>query len=41
LDGYSNPEIAGIIGISSNNVGVKLHRIKAQLALIITTLDGK
>lgn len=31
LDGYSNPEIADIIGIASNHVGVKLHRIKQHL----------
>jgi RNA polymerase sigma-70 factor (ECF subfamily) len=31
LDGYSNPEIAELIGISTNNTGVKLHRIKAAL----------
>lgn len=28
LDGYSNDEIAEIIGISKNNAAVKLHRIK-------------
>lgn len=32
LDGYDNSEIAGLIGISSNHVAVKLHRIKQQLA---------
>ena len=31
LDGYGNDEIAQISGISANNVGVKLHRIKKQL----------
>jgi RNA polymerase sigma-70 factor (ECF subfamily) len=31
LDGYSNPEIAEIMGISPNNATVKLHRIKHQL----------
>jgi RNA polymerase sigma-70 factor (ECF subfamily) len=31
LDGYSNPEIAELIGISANNTGVKLHRIKSAL----------
>ncbi|MCU0403872.1 MAG: sigma-70 family RNA polymerase sigma factor [Chitinophagaceae bacterium] len=31
LDGYSNPEIADIIGITVNNATVKLHRIKNQL----------
>lgn len=31
LDGYSNPEIAEMMGISANNATVKLHRIKHQL----------
>jgi RNA polymerase sigma-70 factor (ECF subfamily) len=31
FDGYSNPEIAEIMGISGNNATVKLHRIKNQL----------
>lgn len=31
LDGYSNPEIAEMMGISGNNATVKLHRIKNQL----------
>jgi RNA polymerase sigma-70 factor (ECF subfamily) len=31
LDGYSNPEIAEMMGISGNNATVKLHRIKHQL----------
>ena len=31
LEGYSNPEIADIMGISANNATVKLHRIKNQL----------
>lgn len=31
LDGYSYKEIAGIIGISESNVGVKIHRVKQQL----------
>jgi RNA polymerase sigma factor (sigma-70 family) len=31
LDGYSNPEIAEMMGISPNNATVKLHRIKHQL----------
>jgi RNA polymerase sigma factor (sigma-70 family) len=31
LDGYSNPEIAEMMGISPNNATVKLHRIKTQL----------
>lgn len=31
LDDYDNGEIAEITGLSKNNVGVKLHRIKDQL----------
>ena len=31
LDGYSNPEIGGLMGIAVNHVGVKLFRIKQQL----------
>jgi RNA polymerase sigma-70 factor (ECF subfamily) len=31
LDGYANPEIAEIMGISTNNATVKLHRIKNYL----------
>jgi RNA polymerase sigma-70 factor (ECF subfamily) len=31
LDGYSHPEIAELMGIVSNHVGVKLFRIKQQL----------
>lgn len=31
LEDYDNPEIADITGLSKNNVGVKLHRIKDQL----------
>jgi RNA polymerase sigma factor (sigma-70 family) len=31
LDGYSNGEMAAIIGITNNSVAVKLHRIKQQL----------
>ncbi|MEO8415764.1 MAG: RNA polymerase sigma factor [Ginsengibacter sp.] len=32
LDGFENAEIAVTIGITNNNVAVKLHRIKQQLA---------
>jgi len=35
LDGYDNAEVADILGISSNHVAVKLHRIKQQLANIL------
>ena len=31
LDGYSNQEIAEIMGMTANLVGVKLHRAKQQL----------
>jgi RNA polymerase sigma-70 factor (ECF subfamily) len=31
LDGYSYKEMAEIMGISENNIGVKIHRIKKQL----------
>ena len=32
LDGFSYKEIAGIVGITESNVGVKINRIKAALA---------
>jgi RNA polymerase sigma-70 factor, ECF subfamily len=32
LDGFSYREIAGIVGITESNVGVKISRIKAALA---------
>jgi RNA polymerase sigma factor (sigma-70 family) len=35
LDGYTNPEIADIMGISGNNATVKLHRIKNQLITVL------
>lgn len=31
LDGYSYKEMAGIMGISESNIGVKIHRIKKLL----------
>lgn len=37
LDGYANPEIAEIIGLSTNHTTVKLHRIKAQLKNVLQT----
>jgi RNA polymerase sigma factor (sigma-70 family) len=36
LDGYENPEIGDMLGISSNHVAVKLHRIKQQLGNLLT-----
>ncbi len=35
LDGYEQPEIAAIMGITPNNVRVKLFRIKNQLSKLI------
>lgn len=35
LDGYNNEEISEITGITKNNTGVKLHRIKQQLSDIL------
>ena len=31
LDGFKNPEIAEITGMTTNNINVKVHRIKAQI----------
>lgn len=39
LDGFSYKEIAGIIGISESNVGVKINRIKK--ALVMKSLENK
>jgi RNA polymerase sigma factor (sigma-70 family) len=36
LDGYDNPEIGEILGISNNHVAVKLHRIKQHLGNLLT-----
>ncbi len=36
LDGYENAEVAEVLGISNNNVAVKLHRIKQQLGNLLT-----
>ncbi|MBA4146288.1 MAG: RNA polymerase subunit sigma-24 [Cytophaga sp.] len=35
LDGYDNEEISEMTGISKNNTGVKLHRIKQQLTELL------
>ena len=35
LDGYDNKEISALLGITSNLVGVKLHRAKQQLGSIL------
>jgi len=31
LEGFTNKDIADIIGLSANNIGVKLTRIRAAL----------
>ena len=31
LEGYPHDEIAGIIGISTTNVGTRIHRIRQRL----------
>jgi len=36
LDGFDNTEISEMTGLSRNNTNVKLHRIKQQLALLLT-----
>jgi RNA polymerase sigma factor (sigma-70 family) len=35
LDGYDNKEISDLLGITANLAGVKLHRIKQQLAILL------
>lgn len=37
LDGYAHGEIADVVGLTENNVRVRVHRIKKHL---ITTLNG-
>lgn len=37
LDGYSNPEIAEITGLTDNHVAVKLHRSRQQLTRFLRT----
>ncbi|SEQ89213.1 RNA polymerase sigma factor [Neolewinella agarilytica] len=39
LEGFSYREIADIIGISESNTGVKIHRIKQQLAEAAKSTD--
>jgi RNA polymerase sigma factor (sigma-70 family) len=36
FDGYDNSEISEILGITANNVAVKLHRCKQQLTNLLT-----
>mgnify|MGYP000869686936 CR=1 FL=1 len=37
LEGYNNGEIAQVMGISANSLGVKLHRIRQRLANLLNT----
>ena len=37
LDGFSYREMAGILGITENHVGVKINRIKMALAAKLAT----
>lgn len=38
LDGYDNKEISSFLGITSNLVGVKLHRAKQHLATLLKNI---
>ncbi len=38
LEGYKNPEIAEIMGITANHINVKLHRIKNVLTQTLQTV---
>lgn len=40
LDGFSYQQIADIVGISTTNVGVKIYRIKKQLATAAQTSES-
>ena len=37
LEGFDHAEIAEVIGITANNVGVKLHRIKQRLSELLNS----
>lgn len=39
LDGYNHLEIAEIVGISANNVGVKIYRIKDQIGILLKSYE--
>ena len=41
LDDYTYDEIASIIGISTNHIGVKINRIKKELIKIINGHERK
>lgn len=36
LEGFDNGEVAAVMGITPNHVGVKLHRIKTRLSELLT-----
>jgi RNA polymerase sigma-70 factor (ECF subfamily) len=38
LDGYDNKEVSGLLGITANLVGVKLHRAKQQLTILLKNI---
>ena len=38
LDGYDNKEVGELLGITANLVGVKLYRIKQQLATLLKNI---
>ncbi|MEO6670224.1 MAG: sigma-70 family RNA polymerase sigma factor [Ferruginibacter sp.] len=38
LDGYDNKEVSELLGVTPNLVGVKLHRIKQQLATLLKNI---
>ena len=38
LEGYDNMEVSEFLGITANLVGVKLHRIKQQLATLLKNI---
>ena len=38
LDGYDNKEVGELLGITANLVGVKLYRIKQQLAMLLKNI---
>ncbi|MFN4123881.1 MAG: RNA polymerase sigma factor [Flavobacteriales bacterium] len=41
LEGYENPEISEIAGISINHVAVKLHRSKEKIKSLIFSANGR
>ena len=41
FEGYSNKDIAGMLGLTQINVAVTLHRAKAKLQKELTLLGGR